>query len=112
MRGLVFDDVFRLLDIVGRYDLADQATSIALELNEALEGNAAKFGMKMFIKLTSDDEIRSAVYEFLSGPFEMEPDEVRNMSMGNIIKAFKQLAEKSDLEDFFSAASELFPVLK
>lgn len=47
------------------------------------------------------------IYEFLSGPFEMTPEQVADLDLEDLISNLQTLAQENNLKVFFKNAAEL-----
>ena len=56
--------------------------------------------------MATEKQGETTIYELLSGPFEMEPDAIRDMDMSEFIDSCKQLAAENNLRDFFKFAAQ------
>ena len=57
--------------------------------------------------LATETEGENALYEFLAGPFEMQPREVADLDFAILFDNLKQLAEENNLIGFFKSAAKL-----
>ncbi len=57
--------------------------------------------------LATEAEGENALYEFLAGPFEMKPREVKDLDFEVLFGNLKQLAEDNNLNLFFKSAAKL-----
>lgn len=55
--------------------------------------------------LATEAEGEQALYDFLAGPFEMQPKEVADLSFDVLFANMKQLAEENNLSVFFKFAA-------
>jgi hypothetical protein len=55
--------------------------------------------------IATEKEGENALYEFLSGPFEMTPEEVRDLDLDVLIPKVQQLVQENNLAGFFKFAA-------
>ena len=55
----------------------------------------------------TEREGEAAIYQFLAGPFELEPEQVAGLPFPELAAMLKQLAEENDLAGFFKSAGAL-----
>lgn len=58
------------------------------------------------MEAATEPEGETAIYEFLSGPFEMTPKQVGNLDLDVMISNLKQLATENNLAGFFKSAAD------
>lgn len=109
MRKLVFGDVPAFCRVLKRCGLSkDQVREIALN-SDTLKDAWSK-GFEIFwavFDCASEPAGENAIYEFLSGPFEMTPEDVRSMELTSLVNSLKMLAKENNLTDFFKSAAAL-----
>ena len=106
MRKLKTSDIPVLCRCVKRLGLKDEIKKIANEADTAKE--AFDKGFDLFWNLfdiATEKEGEIYLYEFLSGPFEMTPEEVRDLDMDILIENIKQLISENNLSAFFKFAA-------
>lgn len=54
--------------------------------------------------LATEKNGEKEIYSFLAGPFEMDPDAIADMEIGDFLAAIKQLAMENNLAAFFKLA--------
>lgn len=57
--------------------------------------------------IATEADGENALYEFLAGPFEMQPREVADLDFEILFDNLKQLAEENNLIGFFKSAAKL-----
>lgn len=103
MRKLNTSDVFAMARVV-------RASGMREELR-ALIKRAAESGAKVedvgidgfltILEALAEKKAESAIYEALSGPFEVTAQEVSVMQLDELTEKLTQLAEENDLNRFF-----------
>lgn len=107
MRKLNTKDAFmmmRLLKKTGMRNMVLDMTSKAKETGESVE----QIGLNAFFAIMeaiSDTENENTVYQFLSGPFEMEPEKIAELDLMTLFDNLKQLAAENNLKSFFTSVS-------
>jgi hypothetical protein len=109
MRKLQTSDIFNALRLIKKAKLKEElkpvmelAASGALKLEEiGLEG------MLTAIEIFSEKGAEKALYEVLSGPFELPPEEIEAMDINIFAEALSELAKENDIKRFFTGLSGL-----
>ena len=106
MRKLKTSDIPVLCRCAKRLGLKDKVRTIAQEANTLEEAwsNGFDFIWDLFDTVTEENGERE-LYEFLSGPFEMTPDEVRDLDFDVLQNNLQQLVRENNLGAFFKFAA-------
>lgn len=104
MRKLTTQDVFIALRIVSDLNLKDEVQDLAQLANN---GKLSKdeIGVQAFMKvlaLFASKKAEGRIYEFLAGPLETTPGDVRDLTLIELAENIKALAEENDIAGFFT----------
>ena len=109
MRKLKTFDVFNMLRTIKKAGLKEElkpyfrlAADGKLDIEDI--GIETVLGL---MEITSEQRSEDAIYDFLAGPFEMDPEEVANLDLDKLVTMLSQLAEENNLEVFMRAVSGL-----
>ena len=108
MRKLKTSDVPVFCRCIKRLGVKDQIRELALKANTAADvwTNGFDFIWNLF-DIATEKNGEAAIYEFLAGPFEMSPEEVRDLDLDALIGNVQQLVEENNLAGFFRSAAAL-----
>lgn len=106
MKKLETTDIFSGIRLLKKLGLREKAEQLARNSDtiDDVWANGFEFLWDLFDTATEAGG-EAAVYAFLSGPFEMTPEQVKHLELPELIKNLKQLAEENDLTSFFSNAA-------
>ena len=106
MRKLRTTDALVFCRCIKRLGLKEQIRNIIMNADTAKDVLDQGFDIiwTMF-DLATEKEGEKAIYEFLSGPFEMTPKQVSELELDVLISNIKQLAEENNLAGFFKTAA-------
>lgn len=106
MRKLKTSDVPVFCRCLKKVGLKEKFKSLASEANtvEDIWSRGFDFVWDLFDAATEETG-ESALYEFLAGPFEMSPDEVRDLDMDVLLENLGNLATENNLSHFFKFAA-------
>ena len=119
MRKLNFADIFVAGRIIKKLERKEKIKDIYSKVQEKKKDISSEEEKETLTEDTGIDVIyaiftecveskmENALYEFLAGPFEMKPEEVKNLEIEEVINKFKQLAKENNLIDFFKKAGQL-----
>ena len=107
MRKLNTSDVFAALRLIRAANLREEIKPV---MRVASEGKLSVEdvgidGIISVVEMLAEKKAEKAMYEVLSGPFEMEPEEVANMELVQFAENLQQLAKENDLRAFFGYVS-------
>lgn len=104
MRKLQTKDIFSALRLIQKVNLKKEIKPIfaMAARGDAKVEDVGLEGILTFIETLSASKAESAIYEFLSEPFEMEPEAVRAMGICALAEHLEQLAKENDLKNFFT----------
>ena len=109
MRKIIASDVFNMLRIIKKSNLKEELRPY---FRLAAEGtlNIQDIGIETILglmEIMSEQRSEDAIYEFLAGPFEMNPEEVAKLDLDTLVNLLSQLAKENDLKVFTKAVSGL-----
>lgn len=126
MRKLIASDVFAALRVVAavedKTDVKEIVKKIVKEAEAEAEENDDEDAEKKndeFIKsvgvgailklveMASGKKAEAKIYEFLAGPLEMQPEDVKAMPIPDFIESVKTIARENDLSSFFDSVLKL-----
>jgi hypothetical protein len=108
MRKLKTSDLFAFARCLKDIGLKDEIKKIAMEANNV--GDIAEKGFDYFYILfekVTDNKSEQAIYEFLSGIFEMTPEEVEKMDPIEWLDNLTKIADFNAWKTFFTTAARL-----
>lgn len=108
MRKLKTADIPAFARCIKRIGAKDLVKAIAQKADNAEDVWALGFdALWDLFDLATEREGEYHIYEFLSGPFEMTPQEVENLDMEILVGNLRQMAEENNLSGFFKSAAGL-----
>lgn len=108
MRKLKTSDIPAFCRCLKKIGFKDQIQAVAKEADSAKDIWYKGFDLIWGIfDLATEAEGENALYEFLAGPFEMQPHEVADLDFVILFNNLKQLAEENNLIGFFKSAAKL-----
>lgn len=126
MRKLIASDVFAALRVVSavedKTDVKEIVKKIVKEAEAEAEENDDEDAEKKndeFIKsvgvgailklveMASGKKAEAKIYEFLAGPLEMQPEDVKALPIPDFIENVKTIARENDLSSFFDSVLKL-----
>ena len=106
MRKLKTYDVPVLCRCLKKLGLKDQISTIAKQADTVRDMWDKGFALIWSLfDLATEHEGEEVIYEFLAGPFEMSPEEVRNLNLDVLLANLKTLSAENDLGSFFKFAA-------
>lgn len=106
MRKLKTSDVLSFCRCLKKLGVKEKIQNIAKEADSAKDVWDKGFDMMWSIfDLATEAEGENALYEFLSGPFEMSAQEVADLDIDAFFDNLKQLAAENNLTVFFKSAA-------
>lgn len=126
MRKLIASDVFAALRVVSavedKTDVKEIVKKIVKEAEAEAEENNDEDAEKKndeFIKsvgvgaimklveMASGKKAEAKIYEFLAGPLEMQPEDVKTLPIPDFVESIKAIARENDLSSFFDSVLKL-----
>lgn len=108
MRKLKTADIPVFCRCMKRLGVKDQIRELALKSNTVAD--VWDFGFDFvwnLFDIATEKNGEAELYTFLSGPFEMTPEEVANLDIEVLIANIQQLVEENKLAGFFKSAAAL-----
>lgn len=105
MRKLQTIDLFNALRLIKRADLKEELKPVLAKAANG-EFTAQDMGIEAiidFIGIMTEKKAEYAIYEVLSGPFEMTAEDVGAMDLTLFIDNLEVLAKENNLRTFFQA---------
>lgn len=107
MRKLKTSDIPVLCRCVKRLGLKDQIKSVAEQANTVRDVWAFGFDFVWnLFDIATEKTGEVCIYEFLAGPFEMTPEEVRDLDMDVLLENLQRLVTENNLAAFFKFAAQ------
>lgn len=105
MRKLKTSDLFAMSRCLRDIGLKDEIKKIALEANNVQDiyANGFDYFYILFEKVV-DKKSEQHIYDFLSGPLEMEPKEIEDMELTELFKVVSEIADVGTWKAFFKTA--------
>ena len=108
MRKLKTSDIPAFCRCLKKLGFKDKIQTVAKEADSVKDVWDKGFDMIWGIfDLATEADGEGALYEFLSGPFEMKPEEVADLDFDILFANLKQLSEENNLGGFFKSAAKL-----
>ena len=108
MRKLKTTDIPAFCRCLKKIGVKDQMQAISKEADSAKDMWDKGFDLIWGIfDLATEANGENALYEFLAGPFEMQPREVADLDFDILFNNLRQLAEENNLTVFFKSAAKL-----
>lgn len=107
MRKLNTADVFAALRLIRTTNLREEIKPLlkAAAAEEMSVEDVGIDGILTLIEAFSERQAEEALYNVLAGPFEVKPEEVAAMGLGELAEKLRALAEENDLKSFFGYVS-------
>ena len=105
MRKLNAPDIFVALRLVKTLDIKTELKNLVTSVRSASSDveEAGVLGILQVLEFVSEKQCERAFYEFLSGPFELNPDDIAKMDLQTLVENLTKLAEENDLKRFFTS---------
>lgn len=109
MRNLLTADLFKAVRAIKASGLREEVKPL---LEKAADGKAdvQSVGIEAIMTVVgslAESGVEKHLYEFLAGPFEMEPKEVAQLDIVDLCKNIQWLWEEGNLQPFFGQLSNL-----
>ena len=108
MRKLKTSDIPVLSRCLKKLGIKDQFRELALKSDNTADlwSNGFDFMWNLF-DVATEKSGEHAIYEFLSGPFEMTPKQVADLDLDILIEHMQRLVKENNLGTFFNIAARL-----
>ena len=110
MRPLKNSDLFSFARLIKKARIKDEVKELTLSINNLDEINTESFGYDVLftiIEAAAEKDTEQYVYEFLSGPLEMTPEELAKADPVETIEKVMQIADVERWKAFFTSAAKL-----
>lgn len=108
MRKLKTSDIPVLCRCMKKLGMKEQFKTLAQESNNVKEAWDRGFELIWgLFDVVTEETGETAIYEFLAGPFELTPEEVRDLDLDILFSNLQQLAAENNLAAFFKNAAKL-----
>ena len=113
MRKLNSHDLFSASRVLGTLGYKQVIQQIYNEVHKGIPQD--EMGMlvigTILDAVSSDERVEEAFFNFVSGPFEMKPQEVKELSPSDLITKLKELINGEDKETWKSFMSSLVSLM-
>lgn len=106
MRKLNFNDFMNFIQISDLFDIKNAIKNIPVKKNMTEKENE-EIGKKVLMNMAmqiSTPEDRKRLYQCLSGPFEMTPEEVAELPLTDVFKDLDAVASLDEWKNLFISA--------
>lgn len=110
MRSLRNKDLFAFTRMVKEAGIDQEIKALVMKINNIKDISSESFGYDIMFTLfnaTAEKENEQKLYNFLSGPFEMDPEEIAEMELTDTYEALKQVADVNKWKGFFISAANM-----
>lgn len=113
MRLLKAKDLFPALRVVNKAGIRDEIVRMADKTKNGTKAlNVREIGVEVVFNILAnagEPAAEKAVFEFLAGPFEMEPEEIRELDLTELVEKVKEAIDlnKDTLKPFFDSLAGL-----
>lgn len=107
MRKLNTSDVFALARVIRASGIRDELRPLirrASESNAPVE-DVGIDGFMTIMEALAERKAENAIYEALSGPFEVSAEDIANMPLPQMVEKLSALAQENELKSFFGYVS-------
>lgn len=105
MRKLETRDVFAFARLIKQVHLKEELKTLFSQQSESRDELEVGLNLLLsLIELFAEKEAEQLFYEFLSGPFELSPEEVSSMELFELIAKVKEIAEWDKWRHFLTLA--------
>lgn len=110
IRDLCADDIFPMCDIIGKCGIAEFKNCF---LKNSKEKNEYSAGVNVIFEMTeiickNISTCKNEIYSFLSDLSGLSEQELKKMKPADFTHLIKEVFNKKEMRDFFTAASEFF----
>lgn len=108
MRNLQTKDIFIMSRLIMSLNLKEELKNIASKVDKNSDINSV--GYEVFFTILgkcTDASSEKKIYEFLSGPLEIKPEEVETMDLLDLLEKLMEVANLDKWKLFLSKASQL-----
>lgn len=110
LRTLMYTDIMPMFNILSKIGFKDLKGKITPDM---LKGDQNEVGVNVImvlceVVLGNVQECEEDLINFMSSVSNIEPDEIRGMTMVKFAELFVAILQKDDFKDFFKVVSKLF----
>lgn len=106
MRKLKTSDIPVLCRCVKKLGIKDQIKEVAQKANTVKDVWAFGFDFVWnLFDIATEEAGEHCLYEFLAGPFEMTPEEVRDLELDILLENLEHMVQNNNLMAFFKFAA-------
>ncbi|MFV0550517.1 MAG: hypothetical protein ACK5L6_01165 [Anaerorhabdus sp.] len=106
MRKLNIDDVLNAIALSDKFDMVKVIYSLNFEDKEDIEKIGFNAVLALLRQATTED-MRVELFTFLSAPLEMSVEEIRKLSLPNLVKLILQVADIEEWKEVFTHPLDL-----
>lgn len=113
MRLLKAKDLFPALRVVNKAGIRDEIVRMADKVKDGkVKLETREIGIEVIFNIlgqAGEPAAEEAIYEFLSGPMEMTPAEIKDLDLADLVEKIKEAVElnKDVLKPFFASLAGL-----
>ena len=126
MRKLIASDVFAALRVVSAVEDKTAVKEIVKKIvkeaeaeaeenddedaekkNDEFIKNVGVGAIMKLVEMASGKKAEAKIYEFLAGPLEMQPEDVKTLPIPDFVESIKAIARENDLSSFFDSVLKL-----
>lgn len=109
MRKLNTTDLFEAMRLIKKSNLREELRPIIMQAakSELSVEEVGIDGILQVVEVLSEKKCESAMYDFLSRPFEITSKEVSELSLDELLEKLLELKEVSNLKNFMTALQGL-----
>ena len=105
MRELIFDDLFKLSEILDKMGIRADINKIFDEAKEKPDAQAYFGGQVVMMMIAKIHTAKKEVYDFLADLTGKKTDEIKRLKIGEVKDLFTELFSKNDISGFFNSAA-------
>ena len=110
MREIETQDVFAFVRMTKKAGITAEIKKLVLSKDSIQDLTAESFGYDLIFTIfesASEPEAEKEVYNFLAGPLELSPEEIKKMNPIKLVEMIKGMASSEEWQAFFTSAAKL-----
>lgn len=113
MRKLQTHDIFMALKVINAAQIKDEVKRIAMLTQNGKQLKVKEVGVEFILgclEKISGTEAEQSIYELLSGPMQIEAEEIKTMDPFDLVDKIEELGEfigKDKIKNFFKRVADL-----
>ena len=110
MREIETSDVFAFVRMTKRAGITAELKKLIMSKDSIQDLTAESFGYDLIFTIlesASEPEAEKEVYNFLAGPLELEPEEIKKMNPVKLVEMIKEMATSEEWKAFFTSVAKL-----